>query len=180
MGELKFTKLDSARRQLEMAIQLYFSESDPVSIHTLAGAANELLRGLTKHLGEEPMIKDQTLASIKPEFKKEVATKLHEAQNFFKHADRDPDKVLSLNPGQTEILILDSCWAYRRLGAERLPVLATFELWSAITWAKSFLTFPGLADAINRSERDIAGMSKREFFDEFVAIGYSTLARPDA
>lgn len=49
------------------------------------------------------MGKDQTLASIKPEFKREVAIKLHEAQNFFKHADRDSDKVLSFNPGQTEM-----------------------------------------------------------------------------
>lgn len=173
MGDLKFTKLDSARRQLETAIRLYFSESDPVSVHTLAGAANESLRDLTRHAGAEPMLKDQTLASIKPQFKQDVAKKLGEAQNFFKHADRDPEKVLSFDPGQTEILILDSCWAYRRLGGERLPVLATFELWAAITWASGFLTFPGLAEALKRSHRNIEGMSKREFFDEFLSIGYA-------
>jgi hypothetical protein len=32
--EFKVSKLDAAKRQLETAIRLYFSDGDPVSIHT--------------------------------------------------------------------------------------------------------------------------------------------------
>jgi hypothetical protein len=47
--KLKLSKLDCARRQLELAIELYFMERDPVSIHTLAGAARQLIEDINKH-----------------------------------------------------------------------------------------------------------------------------------
>jgi len=40
--KLKISKLDAAKRQLETAIRLYFNEADPVSVHTLAGAAHTI------------------------------------------------------------------------------------------------------------------------------------------
>ena len=55
MGKLKqklrLTKLDAARRQLETAVRLYFHEGDPVSTHTLAAAAYNVLRALNKRQG---------------------------------------------------------------------------------------------------------------------------------
>ena len=180
MANLKFTKHEAARRQLELAVRLYFNDSDPVSTHTLAGAANELLRDLAKHSGQSPLLKDQALEIVRPEHRKAVAAKLQEAQNFFKHADRDPDGVLSFDPGQTELMLLDSCWAYRRLVGERLPVLQTFELWSACTWAQEFIAYPGWEDTLELARRQVPTMSKAAFFDRFVAIGQSADLRSDA
>ena len=40
------SKLDAAKRQLEMAIKLYFNDDDPISIHTLASASEEILMKL--------------------------------------------------------------------------------------------------------------------------------------
>jgi hypothetical protein len=37
--KLKISKLDAAKRQLEVAIRLYFYFGDPVAIHTLTAAA---------------------------------------------------------------------------------------------------------------------------------------------
>lgn len=37
------SKIDVAKAQLETAIQLYFLEKDPISIHTLASASEEIL-----------------------------------------------------------------------------------------------------------------------------------------
>jgi hypothetical protein len=42
--EFKVSKLDAAKRQLETVIRLYFSNGDPVSIHTLTAAAYNVLR----------------------------------------------------------------------------------------------------------------------------------------
>jgi hypothetical protein len=54
--KLKLSKLDCARRQLELAIELYFMERDPVSIHTLAGAVYQLLTDINKHRGGKPLM----------------------------------------------------------------------------------------------------------------------------
>src|SRR5271165_3353782 len=45
---LTITKFEAARRQLGTAIVLWFSDDDPVSIHTLACAAYEIIHKLTK------------------------------------------------------------------------------------------------------------------------------------
>jgi hypothetical protein len=140
---VKISKLDAARRQLETAIILYFHEGDPISIHTLAGAAYEVLRGLNKARGGPPMIKDWVADYIKPEFVNEIRTALNASQNFLKHADRDADAVLEYEPGQADFLLLDACWAYRRLAGEHLPLLGVFELRAAITWARRFVTYKG-------------------------------------
>jgi hypothetical protein len=46
--KIKISKLDAARRQLDTAIRLYFMEGDPVSVHTLAAAAFEILKDLVR------------------------------------------------------------------------------------------------------------------------------------
>lgn len=56
MREFKVSKLDAAKRQLGTAIRLYFSDGDPVSIHTLTAAAYNILRDVTKQKGVELML----------------------------------------------------------------------------------------------------------------------------
>jgi hypothetical protein len=46
MGLLTISKLDAAKRQLETVIRLYFSNGDPVAIHTLTGAAHTVVRDI--------------------------------------------------------------------------------------------------------------------------------------
>jgi len=52
----KLSKLNVAKRQLETAIKLYFNDNDPVSIHTLACAAREILSDLNEKYNGNPMI----------------------------------------------------------------------------------------------------------------------------
>jgi hypothetical protein len=49
------SKSDVARSQLETAIQLWFADGDPVSIHTLAVAAHDCLHTLSKLTGKPPL-----------------------------------------------------------------------------------------------------------------------------
>ncbi len=53
-GRVRVTKLDCAKRQIETAIMLFFENHDPVSAHTLTGAAYEILRGLNFKAKGEP------------------------------------------------------------------------------------------------------------------------------
>lgn len=45
MAPIIVTKIDAARRQLEVAVLLYFNDRDPLAIHTLA-ALPSALRGM--------------------------------------------------------------------------------------------------------------------------------------
>ena len=58
-ARLQISKLDAARRQLEIAVRLYFAEDDPVSIHTLTSAAYQLLSDINRALGGPPMLKER-------------------------------------------------------------------------------------------------------------------------
>jgi hypothetical protein len=44
----QINKLEAARRQLAIAIRLFFDKSDPIAIHTLAAAAYQIFYDLSK------------------------------------------------------------------------------------------------------------------------------------
>jgi hypothetical protein len=175
---VNISKLDAARRQLETAITLYFHEGDPVSIHTLTGAAYEVLQHLNRAKGGEPMIKDSLKDRVKPQFVRDISRKLNEAQNFFKHADKDPDEVLTaFTSGQTEYLLLDACWAYCRLTGERLPVLNVFEKWASVTFAKNAVMYDPKDDL--QLPKKLGTLRRHEFFTQLLPVAYAvSVGRP--
>ena len=73
--ELHISKLDAARRQLDTAVRLYFSEADPVSIHTLAAASYQLIVDVNKACGggASPMLVDSQY--VKPEMRDYILDK---------------------------------------------------------------------------------------------------------
>jgi hypothetical protein len=113
------TKIDAARRQLEAAIELYFAGRDPVAVHTLAAAAEGVLAGLLEGLGRP----NELLQQIMPEHRKMVLRKMREAQNFFKHADRDADAVLEFEPDSTEVVLFMACRSHAELAKNTTPMV---------------------------------------------------------
>ena len=95
-----------------MAIDLWFHDGDSVSIHTLAAAALQLIHDLGKSCGVSTKLHE--LKMIKPEFRSLFAKKVAEAENFFKHADRDSDAILSFKPKATEIFLVDAMATYEQ------------------------------------------------------------------
>jgi hypothetical protein len=97
------SKLDAATRQLDMAILLYFQDADPLSVHTLAGAAHGIL---------EDLVRKQNLqskgAGVLSDQRAFVVGMIKDAKNFLKHADRDPDVVLTFNPDWTDFLMFEA------------------------------------------------------------------------
>lgn len=59
--KVPISKIDAAKRQLETAITLYFQNGDPVSIHTLAAAAYDVLHALCKVRGIKCFFKDTSM-----------------------------------------------------------------------------------------------------------------------
>lgn len=128
--KIHVSKIDAARRQIETAVNLFFSYADPVSIHTLASAAYNILNDISDNRRAEIRhIRKGLLERVKPEHYKEVLRHLRSAENFFKHADKDPEESYSLNPETTEFVLLDAAELYIGLTGEMPPLLSMFRNW---------------------------------------------------
>lgn len=131
MPEYTLTKLEAARRQIESAIRLYFHGGDPIAIHTLSAAGRNVLANLCAHRGvSSPVLLDSMLSAfVKPEHHREVREAFRAPENFFKHADRDPDGVITFNPDASEFFLLEGLEAYGILTGEVPASFAAFRMW---------------------------------------------------
>jgi hypothetical protein len=90
--KITISKLAAAQSQLLEAINLFFEERDPVSIHTLACAALQILHDHFDDIGQvwdHNLIFHYDSIYVQDEHRKEYADKVREARNFFKHAEHD-------------------------------------------------------------------------------------------
>jgi len=119
------SKVDAAKRQLEVAINLFFRGGDPVSIHTLTRAGFQVLNDLSTKQGIRT-IHEQMIESIKPESRKLVRNKFSEARNFFKHANNDSDNLIKFNPELSEFFLWDACDVYKKLTMQKVEIFEVF------------------------------------------------------
>lgn len=128
MSEL-ITKIEAARRQLQAAIEMFFSRGDAVAIGTLAYNALEISSTLAGLRGEEDWTAFKKVAEQHQTTPKEVRDLFHKPRNFFKHADRDPDDVLeSWTDDDVAHLLAFTVIQFGEV-AER-----SVEMWSALIW----------------------------------------------
>jgi len=168
MLDLKVSKIDAAKRQLETAIRLYFNDADPVSIHTLTGAAHKILSDLNKKVAGPPMLTNDAI--IKEEYKKEFWQKINEARNHFKHADNDSEAVIDFNPEINEILIYDACMKYEQLTGEFVPYVRIFGGWFVSGHLDFFMSDPKFTEFIKIRQKY---KHKSEFFSAMLSVsGY--------
>ena len=123
------SKIDAAKRQLDVAIRLFLNNGDIVAIHTLTAAAYNILRDLSNLQSKPVLIKEKMLEMVKSQHKKMVRNGINEAENFFKHADEDSNKLLKFNPNGTEFLLWDACVIYHSLTSEKTPLMSAFNMW---------------------------------------------------
>lgn len=166
---LPISKIDSARRQLEMALRLYFSESDPVSTHTLVCAAHEILETLHCRKGGMPTILNYDTPYIKEAkaAKKEYFKIITDAKNFFKHADRDPEQTLEFKPHQTEIYLLVSCDLYQRIFEGKNPLCKLFFVWMGIHRPKLFVRDELEKLNFSKLKKDPATSSRKCYYKKY-------------
>jgi hypothetical protein len=126
----KVSKLDVARRQLREAILLFFERRDPIAIHTLAAAAHQILHDLGRAKGGLSAIKDNPY--IRPEKRKEFIAIIHAAQNFSKHADRDPNEEFEFRLAFTPLYIFDAVQMWNALTDKLFKEAFIFYMWFGI------------------------------------------------
>jgi hypothetical protein len=112
--------MDAARTQLETAIALWFRYADPMAIHTLAAAANEIYHGIGRGKGAPGIV--QSWKKENPKLR-DLANL---AQNFGKHANTDPDGTLRLAPGHAELLMLDGAVTHAKLSGTMTGIMRCF------------------------------------------------------
>ena len=134
------TKLQAAERQLRVAIRLFFERRDLVAVHTLGAAAQEVLRDLGRPRGIKSIVKENAL--IRPGYKKKVMTTLNEAQNFFKHAGRDPDEQLKFYYEATQFFLLDAALLYFQFTRRQFPEVTGLIAWSVVKFPNILVEGP--------------------------------------
>jgi hypothetical protein len=110
---LTLTNLDAARRQLHTAITLWFTNGDPVSIHTLAAAAYQIVHTSTKKRTPDRRALQLDCPLLTDERRQALNTTLKSFASFFKHAHGDTNGTLHFNPSITEKLIIYSLFWIR-------------------------------------------------------------------
>jgi hypothetical protein len=169
-AKLKLSKLDCVRRQLEMAIELYFMERDPVSIHTLASADYQLLIDINKHRGGKPLlIEFESLKGrVIPGKEKEVMRLMSEAENFFKHADRDPEGTIDFSPESNEGILWESTDKYRELTGETSAPLQVMNVWFQIRHPNLFTYENWKKEKLLQAQGWFKSLSKPQFYKEML------------
>jgi hypothetical protein len=172
---LKISKLDAAKRQLETVVRLYFSNGDPVSIHTLTAAAYNVIRDLNAKRGGKPLfMKEESLHRIKEGHQQEFRRILNQAENFFKHADRDHEETLDFNPDQSEFLILEACSVYHRMSGEFPPLFKLYQTWFVANHPNMFNFTEEQQRAISMGRKEVINLGREGYFNVVLPIMFRT------
>jgi hypothetical protein len=167
---LTISKLDAAKRQLETVIRMYFNSGDPVAMHTLAAAGHNVVNDINEKREKVPMLfNGAMLEYVKPEYHKAVHSKIHEAANFFKHADRDHDAQYDFNPDLTEFYIMDACNTYTVLTGELPPLFQIFRGWIMISHPNYF-NFPTEFQQKVSSAQELLSEGRAGYFDLMLPV----------
>lgn len=155
-------KIEAARRQLGTALSLYIADEDPVSVHTLAGGACEVLDHFASKASGGFAFKSRFLEA-RPDLTVVKFRQMQKAYwNAFKHArdrnERDDEELLTSFTDTENAVHLWIGWADFGVVTGRLPIEAQlFQAWFAASlseyeWSdpyldQSFALFPKLKGA---------------------------------
>ncbi len=162
---MKITKLHAGILQLKEAINFFFERRDPIAVHTVAGAASNTLFNLSEYKGLDSPVRGNP--NVREEKKGLWISKINEAQNFFKHADRDPDADFEFDPWITEILIFEGCFLVESLTGEMFPEAKLFTIWFSTKYPE-FLSEGSYKELIK--DRITKGLDVNDFKSILVAL----------
>ncbi|MDR3478602.1 MAG: hypothetical protein P4M14_11295 [Gammaproteobacteria bacterium] len=133
MKLLKIDKVTAARNLFNESTLLFYEKRSAISIHHLAHAAHEVLRAIT---GDNHIFDS---AHLTPEGLKQFKRIFNISKNFVKHADKDPNAILTFNP-QTNIYLLFDCAWIIILNIDKACVYSqTVIAWCAFVYPELFI-----------------------------------------
>ena len=123
------TRRQAARAEIDTAIELLFDDGAPVAIEVLTWAAVEMMRGLAEHRQLQTF--QATIEErVKPEALKRWREILKGHYNFFKHGDRDPERISEdFMPEATTYPLFGACVDYQTIFGR-----STFAMMSYMSW----------------------------------------------
>ena len=159
-----------------MAIELWFTERDQISIYTLAWASLQLLHDLGSRPGVE---KPSDLLMHIRKLPKKQRHRSGLVTAIGKHADRrySTHNVVEYPAGITEDVIYEAICCFWKLFDDLTPWMRLFAVrYIATHFARVFseLALPELLKLLGGKEY-LAGLSRREFLEEVLPV----LARED-
>ncbi|MFC1461157.1 hypothetical protein ACFLQR_01390 [Verrucomicrobiota bacterium] len=162
--KIRVTKLDAARAQMETAIRLYFTDGDPIAVHTLAAAAHQILHDISAKRSGPPSIRE--FQFIRPGCEAEWHRTVTDEENFFKHADRDPDRVLEFMPHKAPAFLIDGCQLYRSLTDDWPALFKLFTTWMALRNPKLIIPAPENEEFYRSFREHYGETDKLRFYQE--------------
>ena len=120
------SKLEIAKRQLEVAAQLYVDGADYLAVITLAGAAEEILGKLLRRTEQKCMADhivelDKKLTGGRPF--NVVSDEVNRARNALKHARDQSEDLVKIEPGEATAMIGRALLNFVRLVGQPTPVM---------------------------------------------------------
>lgn len=124
---IHISKLDAARRQIDVAIRLLFEGGDPVAVHTLVGASSVIISDLVD-MHHPNKSWDKFAQEANKITASEYFQVMRKPQNFLKHARDDADATLDFDPKDTESVAF---WAVMNLSnfGELSMEASVLQLW---------------------------------------------------
>ncbi len=121
-------KICAARRQLQVAIWMFFERKDPVAIHTITWAAYQILIDICKQKGIQREIEDSEVLKEMGRLN-EVITAIRKPHNFFKHSENDSDASIKFFPDSNYPLLMMSCQYFLKLTGDLFIEGKVFQCW---------------------------------------------------
>lgn len=168
---IQLSKIEAAKYQIESAIWLWFVDGDMVSVQTLAGAAQRLLRELATSRGARPW--PLTDGYLRKGTARRTA-RTDDAAGYFEIAKREESYEVSEQ--WSELSLFDAVMSYGSLAPERSgsALMSTFVVRLGVERQDLFVddAFSLLEKRVSTSfnlER-LEGLSRMDFLKEF--LGY--------
>ena len=128
MTVIRVSKIEAAKRQIEVSIKLLFQNEDPIGILTLAAAGFRILRNLGKKA--DTQIHQHLKKIIKPGMEGRLWKAFNRPADFLKHAEDGHDGILeNIQEEANDVLILFACFYYKELGYQWTPQMEAFITW---------------------------------------------------
>lgn len=126
---LTVTRQQAARAEIDTAIELLFDGGSPVAIELLTWASVEMMRGLAEHR-QLQTFQGSLEDRVKPEMLKEWREILKGHYNFFKHGDRDPERVShDFMPEAVTYPLFGACVDYQTIYGRSTFAMMNYTAW---------------------------------------------------
>lgn len=171
---VKVTQLEAAIRQLVQAIEMFFFDKDPVSIHSLTRNAEEILSTILETKGLKSMWTTM-IEAVKPERQEEFRKMVDGARTAFKHRVIDEGEMIEMPLEMNDLFLFIGTHAVHTNWPDIYklnPELALFEGWYIVHHPGALSDSSPGAPMVKKiaSSPALQTLTKQDFYHEFYEI----------